>query len=132
MFNSNNREDTDYGKEYKKYIQDFIIVRYFVDYRCLFGQFLQTDSPNQPSQSTYWQTESDALMALTACYDAMQSRNLYDDNIDGWNYGFLCRETCTDNGDHTWETGCWEVQFPNVRHLQRTNVFQCTGMLIMK
>ena len=38
--------------------------------------FLQTDSPNQPSQSTYWQTESDALMALTACYDAMQSRNL--------------------------------------------------------
>lgn len=67
--------------------------------------FLQTDSPNQPSQSTYWQTESDALMALTACSDAMQSRNLYDDNIDGWNYGFLCRETCTDNGDHTW--GDW-------------------------
>ena len=32
--------------------------------------FLQTDSPNQPSQTTYWQTESDALMALTACYDA--------------------------------------------------------------
>ena len=29
--------------------------------------FLQTDSPNQPSQTTYWQTESDALMALTAC-----------------------------------------------------------------
>ena len=26
------------------------------------------------------QTESDALMALTACYDAMQSQNLYDDN----------------------------------------------------
>ena len=67
--------------------------------------FLQTDSPNQPSQSTYWQTESDALMALTACSDAMQSRNLYDDNIDGWNYGFLCRETCKDNGDHTW--GDW-------------------------
>lgn len=64
--------------------------------------FLQTDSPNQPSQTTYWQTESDALMALTACYDAMQSQNLYDDNIDGWKFGFLGRETSTDNGDHTW------------------------------
>lgn len=67
--------------------------------------FLQTDSPNQPSQTTYWQTESDALMALTACYDAMQSQNLYDDNIDGWKFGFLGRETSTDNGDHTW--GDW-------------------------
>ena len=38
--------------------------------------FLQTDSPNQPSQTNYWQTESDALMALTACYDGMQSPNL--------------------------------------------------------
>lgn len=67
--------------------------------------FLQTDSPNEPSQSTYWQNENDALMALTACYDAMQSQNLYDDYIDGWKYGFLMRETCTDNGDHSW--GDW-------------------------
>lgn len=67
--------------------------------------FLQTDSPNQPSQSTYWQTESDALMALTACYDAMQSDHLYDDNVDGGGFGFLMRETSTDNGDHTW--GAW-------------------------
>lgn len=44
-------------------------------------------------------------MALTACYDAMQSQNLYDDNIDGWKFGFLGRETSTDNGDHTW--GDW-------------------------
>lgn len=67
--------------------------------------FLQTDSPNQPSQSTYWQTETDALMALAACYDAMQSQDLYDDYIDAWNYGFLLRETSTDNGDHSW--GDW-------------------------
>lgn len=67
--------------------------------------FLQTDSPNEPSAGTYWQTEEDALMALTACYDAMQSQNLYDDNIDGWRFGFLGRETSTDNGDHTW--GDW-------------------------
>lgn len=67
--------------------------------------FLQLSSPNEPSQSTYWQTEEDAMMALTACYDAMQSQNLYDDNIDGWKFGFLARETSTDNGDHTW--GDW-------------------------
>lgn len=67
--------------------------------------FLQVDSPNEPSGSTFWQTESDALMALTACYDALQSQNLYDDNIDGWRFGFLERETCTDNGYHSW--GDW-------------------------
>ncbi|MGL5317079.1 MAG: RagB/SusD family nutrient uptake outer membrane protein [Bacteroidales bacterium] len=67
--------------------------------------FFQIESPNQPSQSTYWKTESDALMALAACYDAMQSQNLYDDNIDGWKYGFLSRECSTDNGDLTW--GDW-------------------------
>ena len=71
--------------------------------------FLQTDSPNQPSQTTYWQTESDALMALTACYDAMQSQNLYDDNIDGW-----------------------EVLSRNVLLPLPMNAFLCTGMLIMK
>lgn len=68
-------------------------------------KFLQTYSPNEVSSSTFWQNENDALMALTACYDAMQSPNLYDDNIDGWCFGFLGRETCTDNGDHTW--GDW-------------------------
>ncbi len=67
--------------------------------------FLQLSSPNQPSQNTYWKTGEDALMALTACYDALQSGNLYDDYIDGWKFGFLARETSTDNGDHTW--GDW-------------------------
>ena len=78
--------------------------------------FLQTDSPNQPSQSTYWQTESDALMALTACYDAMQSDHLYDDNVDGGGFGFLMRETSTDNGDHTW--GAW---------MQGSTISMCTS-----
>lgn len=67
--------------------------------------FLDTESPNEPSQATFWQTESDALMALTACYDGMQNKSLYDDFIDGWDFGFLHRETSTDNGDHTW--GDW-------------------------
>ncbi len=67
--------------------------------------FFQIDNPNQLSETTYWQSEQDALMALTACYDALQSRNLYDDDIDGGTFGFLMRETSTDNGHHTW--GAW-------------------------
>ena len=67
--------------------------------------FLNVDNPNQPSSSTFWANEADALMGLTACYDAMQSMNLYNDHLDNWNFGFLSRETSTDNGDHTW--GNW-------------------------
>ena len=91
-------------KKKMKYIAGMLVVSMCTITSCS-DDFLQTDSPNQPSQSTYWQTESDALMALTACYDAMQSDYLYDDNIDGGGFGFLMRETSTDNGDHTW--GAW-------------------------
>lgn len=35
--------------------------------------FLELDNPNQVSDNTFWQSESDALMALAACYDALQS-----------------------------------------------------------
>ena len=69
-------------KKKMKYIAGMLVVSMCTITSCS-DDFLQTDSPNQPSQSTYWQTESDALMALTACYDAMQSDYLYDDNIDG-------------------------------------------------
>lgn len=69
-------------------MQSFTIIRMLLSASACSDSFLQTDSPNQPSQTTYWQTESDALMALTACYDAMQSQNLYDDNIDGWKFDF--------------------------------------------
>lgn len=94
--------------------------------------FLQTDSPNQPSQTTYWQTESDALMALTACYDAMQSQNLYDDNIDGWKFGFLGRETSTDNGDHTWGNWMLGSSISQCTSATTDECFQCTGTPIMK
>ncbi len=67
--------------------------------------FLDLNNPNQVSDETYWQSENDAVMALAACYDAMQAANLYNDNVDGWAFGFLVRESCTDNGDHTW--GDW-------------------------
>lgn len=81
--------------------------------------FLQLDSPNEPSEATFWQTESDALMALTSCYDALQSQNLYDDNIDGWKFGFLGRETCTDNGYHSW--GDWMLGTSIAKGTSSTN-----------
>lgn len=81
--------------------------------------FLQLDSPNEISENTYWQNENDALMALTACYDALQSKNLYDDYIDAWNFGFLGRETSTDNGDHTW--GDWMLGSSIARGTSSTN-----------
>ena len=77
-------------KKQMNYIAGILFIGSCVLSACS-DDFLQTDSPNQPSQSTYWQTESDALMALTACYDAMQSDHLYDDNVDGGGFGFLMR-----------------------------------------
>lgn len=78
--------------------------------------WMTTTNPNEPSSSSYWASENDALMALTACYDAMQAGNLYNDNIDGWCFGLLMRETCTDNGDNTW--GDWMLG---------SSIAQCTS-----
>lgn len=64
--------------------------------------FFDINNPNEISSSTFWKTENDALMALTGCYDAMQDGDLNNDYIDGWKFGFLGRETCTDNGGHSW------------------------------
>lgn len=67
--------------------------------------FFDISNPNEISESNFWKTEDDALMALTGCYDAMQNGDLFNDYLDSWKFGFLCRETCTDNGDHSW--GDW-------------------------
>lgn len=67
--------------------------------------FFNISNPNEISETNFWKTEDDALMALTGCYDAMQNGDLFNDYIDGWKFGFICRETCTDNGDHSW--GDW-------------------------
>ena len=40
--------------------------------------FLQRDSLTESSSSTFWQTPNDAMMALTACYDGLQSNQLYN------------------------------------------------------
>ena len=67
--------------------------------------FFNISNPNEIASSNFWKTEKDALMALAGCYDAMQDRNLYNDFLDDGKFGFLLRETSTDNGNHAW--GNW-------------------------
>lgn len=93
----------------KKYInityKSLLVIATMIFIVSCSDKFLQLDSPNQPSQTTFWQTEEDALMALTACYDGLQDGDLYNENVDGWKFGIFMRETCTDNGDNSW--GDW-------------------------
>lgn len=70
-------------------------------------------------------------MGLAACYDALQSDHLYDDNVDGGGFGFLMRETSTDNGQHTWGDWMQEVQFLKEPLQLLTDVFLIIGMQIM-
>jgi len=88
-----------------KYLAGALISAMAVAGTSCSDSWMTTSNPNEPSSTTYWANENDALMALTACYDAMQAGNLYNDYIDGWKFGFLLRETCTDNGDNSW--GNW-------------------------
>lgn len=67
--------------------------------------FFNIENPNEVSTNKFWKSENDAMMALTSCYDAMQDGDLNNDDVNGWKFGFLTRETCTDNGGHTW--GNW-------------------------
>lgn len=60
--------------------------------------FLQRDSLTESSSSTFWQTPNDAMMALTACYDALQSNQLY--NSDQYSLGPLYMDCISDNGGH--------------------------------
>lgn len=60
--------------------------------------FLQKDSLTESSSSAFWQTPNDAMMALTACYDALQSNQLY--NSDQYSLGPLYMDCISDNGGH--------------------------------
>ena len=60
--------------------------------------WLQEDSLTESSSATFWQTEDDALMGLVACYDALQSNQLYGGGP--WDFGCLNMECLTDNGGH--------------------------------
>ncbi len=60
--------------------------------------FLQRDSLTESSSGTFWETSNDALMALAACYDALQSFQLY--NSDQYSLGPLYMDCISDNGGH--------------------------------
>lgn len=60
--------------------------------------FLQRDALTESSSNTYWQTPNDAMMALAACYDALQNNQLY--NADQFTLGPLYLECISDNGGH--------------------------------
>ncbi len=60
--------------------------------------FLQEDSMTESSSATFWKTAADAKMALAACYDGLQSSQLY--NGGPWNFGPLNMDCMTDNGGH--------------------------------
>ena len=60
--------------------------------------WLQEDSLTESSSETFWKTSDDAMMALVACYDGLQSEQLY--NGGPWNMGPLNFDCMTDNGGH--------------------------------
>lgn len=61
-------------------------------------EFLQKDSLTAVSASTFWQTETDALNGLAACYDGLQNIDLY--NASPWHNGIYYWDCMTDNGGH--------------------------------
>lgn len=61
--------------------------------------FLDRHSLTEQPVETYWQTQEDAKMALTACYDALQDNYLYN-NKEQRNLGPLFMDCISDNGGH--------------------------------
>lgn len=60
--------------------------------------FLNKETLSELTTKNFWQTSDDALMGLTACYDGLQSRYIYDGGP--WQCGFFNMDCMTDNGGH--------------------------------
>ena len=60
--------------------------------------FLDKNSLTESSTETFWQTEDDATMAMVACYDGLQSNQIYGGGP--WDLGQLNMDCMTDNGGH--------------------------------
>lgn len=60
--------------------------------------FLQRDSLSAVSATTFWKTPTDALNGLAACYDGLQSVDVYDGGP--WGIGPLNTDCMTDDGGH--------------------------------
>ena len=66
--------------------------------------FLDRNSLTEMSNETFWKTESDALLGLDACYDALQPRGILNTNY--WGNGREMECEMSDNGVHSWWSGC--------------------------
>ena len=62
--------------------------------------FLDTKSLTELADDTFWTSEADADMALAGCYDALQSRWIYDSNP--WAGGAMRYDYMSDNGWVRW------------------------------
>ena len=82
----------------KKY--RYILVSLLIIFSSCSDSFLNRESMNDLSNSTFWKNEKDALMGLMGCYDALQSKWLY--NSDPWAGGFYNLECISDNGYIGW------------------------------
>lgn len=84
-------------KTMKKYIGMVTLAGTMILAGCS-DDFLQRDSLTAVSTSTFWQTETDALNGLAACYDGLQNNYLYSGGA--WECGPLNMDCMTDNGGH--------------------------------
>lgn len=81
----------------KFYISTFLLSGALTMTSCS-DSWLQEDSLTESSSETFWQTPEDAMMGLVACYDGLQTEQLY--NGGSWNLGPLNFDCMTDNGGH--------------------------------
>jgi hypothetical protein len=66
--------------------------------------FLERSSLTQIAEDNFWQSESDAYLALNAAYSSLQSRSMYGGNLNGWQ-GFPGFDCIGDNAYNQYE---WE------------------------
>lgn len=83
-------------KSINKYLGAFLISATILS-GCT-DDFLQKNTLTGISSQNFWNTEDDALMGLTACYDGLQNNYLY--NGGPWDCGFMYMDCLTDNGGH--------------------------------
>lgn len=84
-------------KIFNKYIGIVVLTGNVALISCT-DDFLQKDSLSSISAETFWQTETDALYGLAACYDGLQNYYLY--NGSPYYCGPLNMDCMTDNGGH--------------------------------
>lgn len=84
--------------------------------------FLQKNSLVAVSSDTFWQTETDALNGLVACYDGLQHTDLY--NASPWENGIFYWDCMTDNGGHFNWSG-WMEGYEITNGIHSANSWAC-------